>query len=322
MKFSLNTVVLALLAAPVFSQDQCSTTWKCHSTTTPPVLDADHSDWEAVEAFTTSLVSTVSGVEYDAGQATYKCLYDSENIYFAMEIPGEYGFSTEDNHLCAAIGTMFKVGAKAEFVNMGNCPDAMGGCAEGIPDTCTDYLVDIGAHWELKDTEQGTLYGVASSGTSRQGGTGNDLIANNDDEYAVSPYCRFDDDDANADNEWSGAWAHTNPVQGEFGTYHFEVSRTLKTASSVSDAQLTPGETVQFGLAFWDPFEIEGSGWTDAGHYVTGCGRSWIDLELVVAGAEDAAEDATDSMEEPEAAASVSGASFISSSFPVVILAL
>lgn len=317
MKFSLS--IFALLAAPVFAQDQCSTTWKCHSTSTPPVLDADHSDWESVEAFTTSLVSTL-GVEYDAGQATYKCLYDSENIYFAMEIPGEYGFNTTDNHHCAAIGTMFKVGAKAEYVNMGNCPDAMGGCADGVPDTCTDYLVDIGAHWELKDTEQNTLYGLASSSSSRQGGTGNDPIANNDDEYAVSPYCRFDDDDANADNEWSGAWAHTNPVQGEFGTYHFEVSRTLKTASTVSDAQLTPGETVQFGLAFWDPFEVEGSGWTDIGHFVTGCGRNWIDLELVVEGAE--SNEVEDEEVEADDESATSSAAFIGASLPVLLWSL
>lgn len=170
---------------------------------------------------------------------------------------------------------------------MGGCPDAFAGCEEGVPETCDAYRVDIGAHWELSGTERGIFYGVNSvapsgsdNATTTAPGTGNDLIATKNDEYAVSPFCRFDDDDEMADNEWSGAWDHTNPVEGQFGTYHFELSRKLVTDSTVSDAQLRAGETIQFGVAFWDPYEIEESGWTDSGHFVTGCGHKWIDLEL------------------------------------------
>jgi len=288
MKFLFALFFSAAASSLVVAQE-CSTTWMCQQTSTPPTLDGEHDEWSNVDAYTTTLMMT-TGTEWDAGVATYKCMYDTERIYFAMEIPGEYRFSSEDNHLCASIATMFKVGSKATYVNMGGCPDAMGGCEGGVPDTCSDYRVDIGAHWELSGTNMSTPYvGMeAASSSGRQAGTsgtGNDLVANNDDEYAVSPYCRFDDDDANAGNEWSGAWKHTNPTDGEFGTYHFEVSRTLKTASLISDVQLSPGETYQFGLAFWDPFESE-SGWTDIGHYVTGCATKWIDLELAVPGSE------------------------------------
>ncbi|CAB9511775.1 Ethylbenzene dehydrogenase [Seminavis robusta] len=298
MMLSRTSFALFLLGSmsPALAQDdeQCAATFKCLPTTTPPILDADHGEWADVAAYETTLVKYTGG-EYEGGKATYKCQYTADHIYFAMEIPGEYRFSTEDNHLCAAIGTMFKVGEKATFLNMGGCPDALNGCENGVPDTCDDYRVDIGAHWELKGTEQNTLYGVSDSSTSnnRQGDNstsppenppGNDLIANNDDEYAVSPYCRFDDDDADAGNEWAGAWAHTNPVEGEFGTYHFELSRTLQTASAVSDAQLSAGDTIQFGIAFWDPYETAETGWTDAGHYLTGCGTKWIDLELAAEG--------------------------------------
>ena len=267
---------LSLASVATVVAQECSTTWKCMPTSTPPVLDADHSEWADVEVYTSSLITT-TGTEWDAGNAMLKCLYDEENIYFAFEIPGEYRFSTEDNHLCAAVATMMKVGAKATYLNMGGCPDAMGGCADGVPDTCSEYLVDIGGHWELSGTQPNTLYeGEGANAT----GSGNDLVANKDDEYAASSYCRFDDDDASAGNEWSGAWAHTNPVEGEFGNYHFEMSRKLNTASTVSDAQLAAGETVQFGVAFWDPYEVAETGWTDIGHYVTGCGMKWIDLEL------------------------------------------
>ena len=84
---------------------------------------------------------------------------------------------------------------------------------------------------------------------------------------AVSPFCRFDDDDANAGNEWAGAWTHTNPTDGATGTYKFELSRTLTTQSTVTDAQMVPGETYEFGVAFWDPFQTE-EGWTDMGKTV------------------------------------------------------
>ena len=98
-------------------------------------------------------------------------------------------------------------------------------------------------------------------------GTGNDAIANKDDEYAVTPLCRYDDDGPGAGNEWRGAWRHTEPrerpiddedgdtvgvvVDGTTGTYVFELSRSLKTSSSDTDAQFDRGGTVDFGFAFW-----------------------------------------------------------------------
>jgi hypothetical protein len=289
--FASSYLALLLLGSsmsPIIAQDSCSTTWKCQPTTSPPVLDGNHSEWMDVEAYTTSLTKT-TGSNYDAGEATYKCLYDSDNIYFAMEIPGEFRFSADDDHLCAAIATMFKIGENASFVNMGGCPDAFLGCEDGVPETCDAYRVDIGAHWELSGTERGTFYGVktvtpsgSDNATTTAPGSGNDLIANMDDEYAMSPFCRFDDDDSKAGNEWSGAWDHTNPVEGQFGNYHFEMSRKLTTDSTVTDAQLMAGETIQFGIAFWDPYEEAESGWTDIGHFVTGCGNKWIDLELAL----------------------------------------
>jgi len=279
MLFATAAIVLFATAIPSGWAQTCPETWKCISTTSPPTLDADVSDWASVEGITTSLVS-ITGETYPGGDASYKCMYDNDLIYFALEIPGDYRFDPNDNHLCASIATMTKIGASASFINMGGCPDALSGCDTGVPDTCADYVVDIGAHWELSTTEQNVAYpiNVADSG---QAGTGDDGVANKDDEYGVSPECRFDDDDANAGNEWAGAWAHTNPTEGASGTYIFELSRSLKTPSSVTDAQLTPGESYSFGVAFWDPFEIQATGWNGAGHYVTGCGTNWIELELV-----------------------------------------
>jgi len=200
------------------------------------------------------------------------CRHNVTHIHFAMEVPGLYRFNASDKHHCAVIGTMFKMGEQATFINMGGCPEALAGCSTGVPQACGGYTVDLGAHWELKDTQRGQAYGVNS-------GTGNDVVANKDDEYAVSPTCRFDDDGVAAGNEWEGAWDHSNPAQGAAGKYRFELSRSLVTDSVTTDRQLVVGGTYSFGMAFWYPYEAE-AGWTDAGHFLTGCGEQWIDLTL------------------------------------------
>ena len=109
--------------------------------------------------------------------------------------------------------------------------------------------------------------------------------------WAVSPYCRPDDNDGLAANEWAGAWIHTNPNgtdTTDHGSYIFEMSRLLTTASELTDIQLEAGGTYDFGFAYWDPFENQDKGWSKVGHYVTGCSRDWVPLKL-----------ATESDEEP-----------------------
>ena len=136
------------------------------------------------------------------------------------------------------------MGAKATFPYMGGCPLAEAYECDVAPEGCADYKVDLGGHWELSTTEMNTHYVVND-------GTGNDEIANKDDEYGVNPSCRFDDDDANAANEWEGAWTHDNAVEDADGSYIFEMSRTLKTASNETDAQMEGGNAIDFGFAFW-----------------------------------------------------------------------
>jgi hypothetical protein len=111
----------------------------------------------------------------------------------------------------------------------------------------------------------GVAYGSsATNDDATASGTGNDAIANKDDEYAVTPRCRYDDDGPGAGNEWRGAWRHTEPrerpidegdtagdVVDGTGAYVFELSRSLITSSSDTDAQFDRGGTVDFGFAFW-----------------------------------------------------------------------
>lgn len=98
--------------------------------------------------------------------------------------------------------------------------------------------------------------------------------------YAVHAFCRYDDNDALAGEDWSGAWSHTSPTEGTSGNYIFEMSRGLTTRSTYSDIQLEAGQTYEFGFAYWDPAETA-TGWTDEGHYVTGgCAKNWMSLTL------------------------------------------
>jgi hypothetical protein len=276
MKF-ITTALLSLLTATNVKA-QCSSqpsSLTCTYTATAPTLDADLSDWVAVTGIETKIYQIGGTVEYLGGSVSYKCSYDDSNIYFALAIPGDYRFDTTTSELCASIATMLKVGSLATFVNMGGCPDAASGCSSSVaPASCDNYRVDLGAHWELPSTQQSVAYTI-NAGT----GTGEDLVASLNDEYAVSAYCRAFDDGAGAGNEWAGAWAHSNPIDGEAGTYTFELSRLLTTGSSSTDAQLVAGGTYQFGIAFWDPYE-SAAGWSDPGHYVTGCAAEWIDLVL------------------------------------------
>eukprot|EP01083_Nonionella_stella_P205144 747312_1 len=189
---------------------------------------------------------------------------------------------------------------------MGGCPLALEDCPSDSTE-CDEYKVDIGGHWELKTTEQGVYYATNED-------TGDDVVANKDDEFSVSPQCRMDDDDALAANEWEGAWSYvdgndvsvigrtdSNSDEVVLGSYVFEMARSLTTISDETDAQLEAGKDIDYGFAFWDPYESlssdseadANSGWTDAGHYVTGCSRDWISLRLV--DEDETAEDSYDS---------------------------
>ncbi|KAL7445572.1 hypothetical protein ACHAXM_009928 [Skeletonema potamos] len=277
-----QSILLAAIGsiASAATANSCTSisTLQCQKTATPPSLDTSGDTWSAIETVETPLTAALTSQLYTPGNVKIQCVYDDEQVYFRFQVPGKYSFDSTNDEKCAAMSEMFQIGEKAELYNMGNCPMGMGSCS-GLAD-CSEYLVDVSPHFELASTERAVIYEPNT-------GTGDDAIANKDDEYAVSPYCRNDDDGSNAGNEWYGAWNFATAVaqqrvvsDGEDGYYIFEVSRSLTTPSPETDVQLVPGKAVGWGFAFWDPFETD-NGWTDSGHYVTGCSQDWIDLILV-----------------------------------------
>jgi hypothetical protein len=245
-----------------------------------PVLDGDIAEWSHITGMEIPLYAPLTSELYAPGKAEVKCAHSEDRLFLTLSVPGKYRFSADSNNLCAAIGTMMRIGEDASFYGMGGCLEAQGGCdaiTGGVPTECDAYRVDIGAHWELASTRQGVTYPINTNS-----GTGDDPVGNKDDEYAVSPFCRLDDDGAGAGNAWAGAWSHSagTEEEGADGTYIFELSRLLKTASTTTTAQMTIGETYDFGLGFWDPNQKE-DGWSDSNHYVSGCASDWLQLTLV-----------------------------------------
>jgi hypothetical protein len=253
-----------------------------------PVLDGDIAEWSDITGIEIPLYAPLTGELYASGKAELKCAHSEDRLFLTLSVPGKYRFDADSNELCAAIATMTRIGEDATYYNMGGCPQAATGCENGVPAQCDAYRVDIGAHWELATTEQGVTYPISTVdgiGTeilsTASSPPGDDLVANKDDEYAVSSYCRLDDDGDGAGNEWAGGWSHSaGTEEGADGTYTFELSRLLVTASTATDAQMTIGGTYDFGVAFWDPNQKE-DGWSDSNHYVSGCAEEWFQLTLV-----------------------------------------
>ena len=88
----------------------------CASVSTPPTLDGSDDDWDSIKVFKTPLTGAISSGAY--GHVEIQCVHDSEKVYFLFKVPGRYRFATDDNHKCAAVSTMFKIGEEATLYNM------------------------------------------------------------------------------------------------------------------------------------------------------------------------------------------------------------
>jgi len=100
--------VMAADVAVTMVTGACVNTLKCTRAPSAITLDADLSDWSAIEGIATEL-RMVTQTVYKDGDATIKCVYDDATIYFAVEIPGLYRFNDTDYHQCPSIATMTKV---------------------------------------------------------------------------------------------------------------------------------------------------------------------------------------------------------------------
>ena len=222
-------------------------------------IDGDEEDWEGVPAIEIELYSW-TGVEVeDKFVIDFKVAYDSNYIYYLVEIADHYAFNASDSALTPALGIATSINATTA-AHMG-APDAT--------DLATSTgMVDI-MHWDIQ-TEPGVV--VGGNSTSGQG------EGNLDDEYATIPANRYADDGSRGENSYTGTYIHSNATQGAEGHYTFEIRRDL-TTDDPNDAQYIEGQQYEFNVAYWTPDQSE-DGWSPTGHF-TYAARIFIGLGVV-----------------------------------------
>ncbi|KAK1386362.1 putative cytochrome c-552/DMSO reductase-like, hem-binding domain-containing protein [Heracleum sosnowskyi] len=256
-------------------------------------LDGHADDWENIDGFEFSLLPALDPDqenEFKGGKMTVKALHDGKDVYFLLQVGGDYAYSKGDNTKCPSVALMFQVGDSASYHNMGGCKESPQTCTSK---SCRGYEVDI-MHFSLGNAIPGRLYG--GNPVDNQKGNGGDSFGHLVDLYAWNPHCRNLDgmksgNDSSAQNDWKGAWWHSSLTthtgfteedtpygsSGQKGTYYFEFSRPLRTMDRFQqDVQFTIGQPSKFSAAFWYP--VDGKPWHGSAHYSVGC--DWVPLDM------------------------------------------
>ncbi|KAJ6807735.1 uncharacterized protein M6B38_171190 [Iris pallida] len=216
-------------------------------------VDGHADEWAEVEGPELDILPALDPHEdkaYAGGKMTVKASHDGNNVFFMLQIAGDYAYSKGENVKCPSVALMFQVGENASYVNMGGCKDMPGTCTSK---SCRGHEVDI-MHFSIGNAIPGRLYG----GNSLDNGDGNggDRFGHLVDVYAWNPHCRYLDgktqsgNTSNGQNDWHGAWWHDSLTfhsgfteddspyaeGGKKGTYYFEFSRPLRTMDRFQQA--------------------------------------------------------------------------------------
>ncbi|XP_022895768.1 uncharacterized protein LOC111409896 [Olea europaea var. sylvestris] len=255
-------------------------------------VDGNSDDWIDVDGYDFPLRPALDpdeDMEYKAGKMAVKALHDGKDIYFILQVDGDYEYSKGDHYKCPSVALMFQVGESASYHNMGGCEEMPGTCNNK---TCRGYEVDI-MYFSTGNSIPGRLYGgnpIVEYGNS---GDRIDLV----DMFAWNPHCRNLDgvgstgNKTTAMNDWKGAWWHSSftnhsgfieedspyASSGQNGTYYFEFTRPMRTMDCLQqDVQFTIGQSSKFSVAFWYP--INGNPWNSSEHYTVSC--DWVPLDV------------------------------------------
>lgn len=257
-------------------------------------LDGHADDWKDVDGFEFSLLPALDPDvehEYKAGRMTVKALHDGKDVFFMLEVDGEYAYTQGNNNKCPSVALMFQIGEKATYHNMGGCKESTDSCTNT---SCRGHEVDI-MHFSIGNAIPGRLYG--GNPIDNRVGNGGDRFGHLVDLYSWNPHCRYLDglgpsgNDTSAQNNWKGSWWHSSLAlhsgflqedspyasNGQKGTYYFEFSRPLRTMDRLQqDAQFTIGEASKISVAFWYP--EDGNPWHGSEHYSISC--SWVPIDI------------------------------------------
>ncbi|XP_059652286.1 uncharacterized protein LOC132299587 [Cornus florida] len=257
-------------------------------------VDGHADDWRDVEGFEFSLLPALEPDkehEYKGGNMSVKALHDGKDVYFMLQVDGDYAYSKGNDTKCPSVALMFQVGENASYYSMGGCTEMPNSCTSK---SCHGFEVDI-MHFSLGNAIPGRLYG--GNPIDNGDGNGGDRFGHLVDLYAWNPHCRYLDgmspsgNDSSAQNNWMGVWWHSSLTMlsgfvegespygssGQNGTYYFEFSRPLRTMDHLQqDVQFNIGQTSKFSAAFWYP--VDGNPWNASGHYSVSC--DWVPLNI------------------------------------------
>ncbi|XAR58366.1 hypothetical protein NMG60_11013745 [Bertholletia excelsa] len=258
-------------------------------------LDGRVEDWENVDGFEFSLLPALnpdSDEVYKGETMTVKAVHDGNEVFFMLQIGGNYAYSKGENNKCPSVALMFQIGENASYYRMGGCSEEPEKCSNK---TCRSHEVDI-MHFSIGNAIPGRLYG--GNLIDNSAGNGGDRFGHLVDAYAWNPHCRYLDglgpsgNNSRAQNDWKGVWWHSslaihsgfveedNPysLQGHKGTYYFEFSRPLRTMDCLQqDVQFTIGKRSNASVSFWYP--EDGKPWHGSGHYIIGC--DWVPMDFL-----------------------------------------
>ncbi|GAY44859.1 hypothetical protein CUMW_085130 [Citrus unshiu] len=151
-------------------------------------LDGHADDWEDINGSEFSLLPALDPHvehEYKSEKMNVKALHDGHDVYFLLQVDGEYAYSKGENTRCPSIALMFQIGEDATYHNMGGCKKGTGSCTSK---TCKGHEVDI-MYFSIESAIPGRLYDGNPVDNSE--GNGGDRFGHLVDVYAWTPHCRY-----------------------------------------------------------------------------------------------------------------------------------
>ncbi|KAG5078809.1 hypothetical protein AAZX31_02G010800 [Glycine max] len=261
-------------------------------------LDGHADDWKDIDGSYFPLLPALdpdAENEFKGGKMSVKSVHDGRDIFFLLQVDGDYAYSKGESNKCPSVALMFQIGDSASYHDMGGCKEHSTSCTDK---TCKGHEVDI-MHFSIGSAIPGRLYG--GNPLDNRDGNGGDRFGHLVDLYAWNPHCRYLDgigppgsaNDSSAQNDWKGAWWHSSFTvhsgfvedespyadNGKKGTYFFEFSRSLRTMDHLQqDVQFNIGGSSKMSVAFWYP--VDGQPWHGSGHYSVYC--DWVPIDISV----------------------------------------
>ncbi|PKI33153.1 hypothetical protein CRG98_046472 [Punica granatum] len=194
-------LLLSLALAGRVSSHEESGEWSCDSSASeirveapflPGIitLDGRADDWSDVDGSEFSLLPALDpddDKEYGGGKMTVKALHDGKDVFFLLQVDGDYAYSKGENTRCPSAALMFQIGESATYHNMGGCKEGRDSCTNK---TCKGHEVDI-MHFSIGNAIPGRLYGGNPIDNGK--GNGGDRFGHLVDLYAWTPHCRYID---------------------------------------------------------------------------------------------------------------------------------